>query len=74
MGTDPLARRVADGLAVGGIERLRICDSSVMPNEISANTNAPTIMIAEQGGRHHPGRGRDRQESRMNDIPFAPHP
>ncbi|MDQ0474134.1 GMC family oxidoreductase [Labrys wisconsinensis] len=48
MGTDPLAV-VSPTLAVHGIERLRICDSSVMPTEISANTNAPTIMIAEKG-------------------------
>jgi len=47
MGTDPLAV-VSPRLAVKGIERLRICDSSVMPSEISANTNAPTIMIAER--------------------------
>ena len=47
MGTDPLAV-VDPQLRVNGIEGLRVCDSSVMPLEISANTNAPTIMIAER--------------------------
>jgi choline dehydrogenase len=47
MGTDPLAV-VDPELRVRGIDRLRVCDSSVMPLEISANTNAPTIMIAEK--------------------------
>jgi len=47
MGVDPLAVVDID-LRVKGIERLRVCDSSVMPLEISANTNAPTIMIAEK--------------------------
>jgi choline dehydrogenase len=47
MGTDPLAV-VDPELRVKGIEGLRVCDSSVMPFEISANTNAPTIMIAEK--------------------------
>jgi choline dehydrogenase-like flavoprotein len=47
MGTDALAV-VDPKLRVHGIDRLRVCDSSVMPNEISANTNAPTIMIAER--------------------------
>jgi choline dehydrogenase-like flavoprotein len=45
--SDPMA--VVDAqLRVRGIEGLRVCDSSVMPLEISANTNAPTIMIAER--------------------------
>lgn len=47
IGVDDMAV-VAPDLKVHGIEGLRICDSSVMPNQISANTNAPTIMIAEK--------------------------
>ena len=47
MGVDPLAVVGVD-LRVRGVDRLRVCDSSVMPLEISANTNAPTIMIAEK--------------------------
>ena len=47
MGTDDLA--VVDlQLRVRGIDRLRVCDSSIMPRLISSNTNAPTIAIAEK--------------------------
>jgi len=47
MGTDNLAV-VDQQLRVRGVDNLRICDSSIMPTQISGNTNAPTIMIAER--------------------------
>jgi len=48
MGHDVMAV-VDDRLRVHGVERLRVIDASVMPAVTSTNTNAPTIMIAEQG-------------------------
>jgi len=47
MGNDDMA--VVDAsLKVIGIDSLRVADASIMPVIISANTNAPTIMIGEK--------------------------
>ena len=48
MGSDAQAV-VDDRLRLHGVDQLRVIDASIMPTITSGNTNAPTVMIAEQG-------------------------
>jgi choline dehydrogenase len=47
MGSDDRAV-VGPDLRVFGIDGLRVCDASVMPSMVSANTNATVVMIGEK--------------------------
>jgi len=69
--TDPLAVVSSDG-AVHGLQGLYVCDASIFPRLMRANTNLPAAMLAEHLARswseHHPvydGNGRcpDRHHS-----------
>ena len=69
MGSDAMA--VVDGAArVHGVRQLRVVDASIMPDVVSGNLNAPTIMVAEKladviGGR---------PPLAPSDAPFFVHP
>ena len=49
MGIDAMAVVDPSNLKVKGMANLRVIDASIMPNIISGNTSAPTMMIAEKG-------------------------
>ena len=50
MGNDSGHRSVVDStLRVHGVKGLSVCDASVMPNIVSANTNATSMMIGVAG-------------------------
>jgi len=48
MGQASGASVVDSALRVHGVERLRVVDASVFPTVTSANTNAPTLMVAQK--------------------------
>ncbi len=48
VGTCALGTVTDRTLRVRGVEGLRVADASVIPNEVTGNTNAPSIMIGER--------------------------
>jgi choline dehydrogenase len=51
MGHKPDRAVVDVNLRVHGMEALRVVDASVFPNITSANTNAPTLMVAHRAAQ-----------------------
>ena len=69
MGDDEMA--VTDGAArVHGVRGLRVVDASIMPDVVSGNLNAPTIMMAEKLADVIVGR----EPLEASDAPYFVHP
>ena len=51
MGIDKMSVVDPENLKVTGMNNLRVIDASIMPNLISGNTSAPSMMIGEMGSR-----------------------
>jgi choline dehydrogenase-like flavoprotein len=51
MGTDAAAVVRPDTLKVIGMDNLRVADASIMPRQISGNTNAPAMMIGAKAAQ-----------------------
>jgi choline dehydrogenase len=49
MGPSATDAVVDSRLRVHGLQSLRVIDSAIFPSIPSANTNAPTMMVAEKG-------------------------
>ncbi|BCQ29673.1 GMC family oxidoreductase N-terminal domain-containing protein (plasmid) [Caballeronia sp. NK8] len=68
---DPLAVTDSHG-AVYGVEGLHVCDASLMPSIPCANTNVPTIMIAERVADVLRGAARDEHETAARAVNYSP--
>ncbi|WP_162069606.1 GMC family oxidoreductase N-terminal domain-containing protein [Burkholderia sp. THE68] len=68
---DPLAVTDSHG-AVYGVEGLHVCDASLMPSIPCANTNVPTIMIAERVADVLRGAARDQHETAARAVNYSP--
>jgi choline dehydrogenase-like flavoprotein len=51
-GTCAIGSVVDSEARVIGVERLRVVDASIMPTVPRANTNLPTVMVAEKCADH----------------------
>lgn len=58
-------------LKVIGTKRLRVIDSSVIPFVTSANTHAPTIMVAERGSDFILDHWKNKVSSEIESVNYA---